>query len=136
MYMLTLARAFTGAPRALALKSCTLSCKRSYSRAQSLAMAAATTTEPQVASSVPAIGAATDANSHVPLLLRHNRGFFHQCTDLQGLDKKLCEGTGADVSAYLGFDATADSLHVGSLTQIMILRHLQSSSHAAAVAEL
>jgi hypothetical protein len=63
MYMLALARAFTGAPRALALKSCTLSCKRSYSRAQSLAMAAATTTEPQIASSVPATGAATDANS-------------------------------------------------------------------------
>jgi hypothetical protein len=67
----------------------------------------------------------TEQQCHVPLLLRHNRGFFHQCTDLQGLDKKLCEGTGADVSAYLGFDATADSLHVGSLTQIMILRHLQ-----------
>jgi hypothetical protein len=62
MYMLALARAFTGAPRALAFKSCTPSCKRSYSRAQSLAMAA-TTTEPQIASSVPASGAATDANS-------------------------------------------------------------------------
>mmetsp|Transcript_40233 Transcript_40233/g.52968 ORF Transcript_40233/g.52968 Transcript_40233/m.52968 type:complete len:480 (+) Transcript_40233:107-1546(+) len=56
-----------------------------------------------------------------------DRGFFHQCTDLEGLDKKLSGD--APVSAYLGFDATADSLHVGSLLQIMILRNLQQSGH-------
>eukprot|EP00960_Hanusia_phi_P074857 768334-Hanusia_phi.AAC.1 len=37
--------------------------------------------------------------------------------------------TGETVKAYLGFDATAKSLHVGSLLQIMILRHLQQSGH-------
>jgi tyrosyl-tRNA synthetase len=55
-----------------------------------------------------------------------DRGFLHQCTGISELDAKLCEGTQA---AYLGFDATADSLHVGSLMQIMILRHLQKSGH-------
>lgn len=54
------------------------------------------------------------------------RGFIHQCTDFQGVDEKLIAGT---VSAYLGFDATAKSLHVGSLLQIMILRHLQRCGH-------
>lgn len=55
-----------------------------------------------------------------------DRGFLHQCTNLEELDKIMTEET---VSAYLGFDATADSLHVGSLLQIMILRHLQQSGH-------
>lgn len=56
-----------------------------------------------------------------------DRGFIHQCTNLFALDEKL---SGSEiVSAYLGFDATADSLHVGSLLQIMILRHLQKSGH-------
>lgn len=55
-----------------------------------------------------------------------DRGFLHQCTSIAELDAKLCEAT---QSAYLGFDATADSLHVGSLLQIMILRHLQKSGH-------
>eukprot|EP00667_Euglena_gracilis_P001145 EG_transcript_1145 len=54
------------------------------------------------------------------------RGFLHQLTDAAGLDKKLQEGP---VVAYLGFDATADSLHVGSLLQIMILRHFQKCGH-------
>lgn len=54
------------------------------------------------------------------------RGFINQCTDYRGLDEKFVNGT---VSAYLGFDATASSLHVGSLLQIMILRHLQRSGH-------
>jgi tyrosyl-tRNA synthetase len=56
-----------------------------------------------------------------------DRGFLHQCTNIQALDAKLSEGT--PQAAYLGFDATADSLHVGSLLQIMILRHLQKSGH-------
>ncbi|CAM9421208.1 unnamed protein product [Chrysoparadoxa australica] len=54
------------------------------------------------------------------------RGFYHQCTDIKGLDEKMEEG---QIGAYLGFDATADSLHVGSLLQIMILRHLQRAGH-------
>ena len=42
------------------------------------------------------------------------RGFIHQCTDLEALDAALCAGT---VTAYIGFDCTADSLHVGSLVR-------------------
>jgi len=54
------------------------------------------------------------------------RGFIHQCTDYRELDKKFKSEI---VVAYLGFDATATSLHVGSLLQIMILRHLQKCGH-------
>lgn len=61
------------------------------------------------------------------LITMRDRGFLHQCTNILELDKCLTED--APVSAYLGFDATADSLHVGSLLQIMILRHLQKSGH-------
>jgi tyrosyl-tRNA synthetase len=55
-----------------------------------------------------------------------DRGFIHQCTDFKTLDEKFSNST---VSAYLGFDATASSLHVGSLLQIMILRTLQKNGH-------
>jgi len=55
-----------------------------------------------------------------------DRGYMHQCTDLDALDK-LCMSQ--SISAYIGFDCTADSLHVGSLTQIMMLRKLQKSGH-------
>jgi len=60
-----------------------------------------------------------------------DRGFLFQCTNLSDLDDLLtsAESKSESVSAYLGFDATADSLHVGSLLQIMILRHLQRSGH-------
>lgn len=61
------------------------------------------------------------------LQVMRDRGFLHQCTGITALDEKLIEKGCA--SAYLGFDATADSLHVGSLLQIMILRHLQKSGH-------
>ena len=61
------------------------------------------------------------------LKVMRDRGFLHQCTGITDLDEKLVEMGCA--SAYLGFDATADSLHVGSLLQIMILRHLQKSGH-------
>ena len=54
------------------------------------------------------------------------RGFLQDCTDLQGLDEKLLEGC---MTAYIGFDATADSLHIGSLIQIMMLRWLQMTGH-------
>jgi tyrosyl-tRNA synthetase len=50
------------------------------------------------------------------------RGFIHQCSDLQGLDEKARNGS---LVAYIGFDCTAPSLHVGSLLQIMMLRWLQ-----------
>jgi len=50
------------------------------------------------------------------------RGFLYQCTDEDGLDKAASAGT---VTGYIGFDCTAPSLHVGSLVQIMMLRHLQ-----------
>ena len=54
------------------------------------------------------------------------RGFIHQCTDLEGLDalaRREC------VTGYIGFDATARSLHVGSLIQIMMLYWLQATGH-------
>ncbi len=54
------------------------------------------------------------------------RGFLHQCTDEAGLDDALGK---APISAYIGFDCTADSLHVGSLVPIMLLRLLQRHGH-------
>jgi tyrosyl-tRNA synthetase len=54
------------------------------------------------------------------------RGFIHQCSDFAALDKKLTEGV---QSAYIGFDATAKSLHVGNLTGIMMLHWFQKSGH-------
>lgn len=54
------------------------------------------------------------------------RGFIAQATNLEALDQKLAQGR---VVAYLGFDATANSLHVGSLLQIMLLRHFQRCGH-------
>jgi len=54
------------------------------------------------------------------------RGFIHQCTDMQGLDELASKET---VRAYIGFDATADSLHAGSLVPIMLLRLLQRTGH-------
>lgn len=54
------------------------------------------------------------------------RGFIHQCSDFEALDAKLMEGT---QSAYIGFDATAQSLHVGNLTGIMMLRWFQECGH-------
>ena len=54
------------------------------------------------------------------------RGFLHQCTDEAGLDEVLGK---SPISAYIGFDCTADSLHVGSLVPIMLLRLLQRHGH-------
>ncbi|HET9149656.1 MAG TPA: tyrosine--tRNA ligase [Alphaproteobacteria bacterium] len=54
------------------------------------------------------------------------RGFLHQCTDLAGLDARMGKER---IVAYIGFDATADSLHVGSLVPIMLLRLLQKTGH-------
>ncbi len=52
------------------------------------------------------------------------RGFLADCTDYQGLDEACVAGV---VPGYIGFDATAKSLHVGSLIQIMMLRWLQKT---------
>ena len=54
------------------------------------------------------------------------RGFLADCTDYQGLDEALSAGV---VPGYIGFDATASSLHVGSLIQIMMLRWLQKTGN-------
>jgi tyrosyl-tRNA synthetase len=54
------------------------------------------------------------------------RGFIFQCTDLEALDAALLAGP---VAGYIGFDPTADSLHVGSLIQIMMLRLMQKHGH-------
>ena len=54
------------------------------------------------------------------------RGFIHQITDAAGLDARAHSSV---VSAYIGFDATADSLHIGNLVQIMLLRRLQQTGH-------
>ena len=55
-----------------------------------------------------------------------DRGYINQCTDIDNLDKLLSKNR---IKAYIGFDCTADSLHVGSLMQIMILRLLQKHGH-------
>jgi len=55
-----------------------------------------------------------------------SRGFLNQCTDLEKLDKVSKE---KPIKAYIGFDSTAPSLHVGSLMQIMVLRLLQRYGH-------
>jgi tyrosyl-tRNA synthetase len=54
------------------------------------------------------------------------RGFVQDCTDFEALDERLLAGP---VAGYIGFDATAPSLHVGSLIQIMMLRWLQRTGH-------
>ena len=52
------------------------------------------------------------------------RGYIHQCSDFEGVDAKAKAG---ELIAYIGFDCTASSLHVGSLVQIMMLRWLQKT---------
>jgi len=54
------------------------------------------------------------------------RGYFSQCTDRSGLNDLMSKGK---IKAYIGFDCTAPSLHVGSLMQIMCLRLLQKYGH-------
>ena len=55
-----------------------------------------------------------------------SRGFMHQCTDLEPLDELAASQR---ITAYIGYDCTAPSLHVGSLVQIMMQRHLQKTGH-------
>jgi tyrosyl-tRNA synthetase len=67
------------------------------------------------------------ASYRSPLLrLLDERGYIHQVTDAVALDGLAAKET---ISAYIGFDATAPSLHVGSLVQIMMLRRLQQAGH-------
>jgi tyrosyl-tRNA synthetase len=67
----------------------------------------------------------TDAKSDFLRILTE-RGYIHQCTDMDALD---AAATAGPITAYIGFDATADSLHVGSLLVIMLLRRLQQTGH-------
>jgi tyrosyl-tRNA synthetase len=60
------------------------------------------------------------------LQLLDERGYIHQLTDAEGLDALASREV---VTGYIGFDATAPSLHVGSLVQIMLLRRLQQAGH-------
>ena len=66
--------------------------------------------------------------NHQSDLLRvlDQRGYIHQMTDAEGLDALAAKQV---VPGYIGFDATAPSLHVGSLVQIMMLRRLQQTGH-------
>jgi tyrosyl-tRNA synthetase len=54
------------------------------------------------------------------------RGYIHQCSDIEALDKAACEGV---ITAYVGYDATATSLHIGNLISLMMLRRLQQTGH-------
>lgn len=58
------------------------------------------------------------------------RGYLQHLTDAKALDDIMCSGK---VTAYIGFDCTAASLHVGSLVQIMLLRYLQKTGHKPVV---
>ena len=60
----------------------------------------------------------------------HARGFVFQCTDEAALDGAMQDGA---ISAYIGFDCTADSLHVGNLVQLMLHRLLQRHGHRPVV---
>ncbi|QDH13455.1 tyrosine--tRNA ligase [Formicincola oecophyllae] len=69
----------------------------------------------------------TDYRPQSPFLREAQaRGMMFQCTDLAALDQRMMEGP---VTAYVGFDPTADSLHVGNALSIMMLRLLQRHGH-------
>lgn len=54
------------------------------------------------------------------------RGYIHQCSDFQGLDEKAVKGR---ITAYVGYDCTAPSLHIGNLISAMMLHWLQQTGH-------
>ncbi len=60
------------------------------------------------------------------LNILQSRGFIHQTTDMEALDARMQKGP---IKAYIGFDCTGPSLHVGSLIQIMMLRWLQKTGN-------
>ena len=64
------------------------------------------------------------------LRVLQDRGYVHQMTDASGLDALAARQI---VPGYIGFDATAPSLHIGSLVQIMMLRRLQQAGHKPVV---
>jgi tyrosyl-tRNA synthetase len=64
------------------------------------------------------------------LKLLDERGYIHQLTDAAGLDSLAQKGP---VTGYIGFDATAPSLHVGNLVSIMLLRRMQQAGHRPVV---
>jgi len=64
------------------------------------------------------------------LRVMHERGHVNQCTDLEALDEKASKSV---ITAYIGYDATADSLHVGNLATIMMLHRLQQTGHRPVV---
>lgn len=130
--------------------TCSLIARMSSSRNDTTNMAEATGGASTITSSLPTVEENDDASSSSIytteadtlkglksdfLKTMRDRGFLHQCTGIVELDQKLIGGDDENddvdgiVSAYLGFDATADSLHVGSLLQIMILRHFQKCGH-------
>ncbi len=74
----------------------------------------------------PKTGASTRAYKSDLLETLHTRGFIHQCTDAAGLDALAASER---ITGYIGFDLTAQSLHVGNLTGIMMLRWLQKCGH-------
>ena len=58
------------------------------------------------------------------------RGYVHQCTNIEELDKLASK---KKISAYIGFDCTSESLHVGSLIQLMLIRILQKNGNQVIV---
>ena len=58
------------------------------------------------------------------------RGYLHQCTNLEGLDARAAAGP---ISAYVGYDMTAPSLHIGNLITLMMLRRIQQTGHTPIV---
>ena len=60
------------------------------------------------------------------LMFLNERGYLHQVSDPENLDKAFLD---KNITAYIGFDCTAPSLHIGSLIQIMLLKHLQNFGH-------
>ena len=79
-------------------------------------------------SAAPAVAPASLRSEFLRTLVE--RGFLHQCTDLEALDTAAASGR---ITGYIGFDATADSLHVGSLIPVMMLRHMQRAGHRPVV---
>src|SRR5438045_5984169 len=60
------------------------------------------------------------------LTVADERGIIHQCTDFEALDARLAAGP---ITAYVGYDCTADSLHIGNLMSIMLLRWFQKTGN-------
>ena len=56
----------------------------------------------------------------------HSRGFIYQSSDINNLDSLISK---KNITAYIGFDITSDSLHIGSLVQLMLLNWLQTYGH-------